>query len=108
MPHMVIKGMKEQEVALLSKEIFPQLSEIMETPEDWFVFEHSQNTYFISGQATPLYPMVHLYWFDRGQEIKDQTAVLFDEKIRAMGYEQIEIIFHTHKKEDYFENGTHY
>ena len=108
MPHMLIKGMKENQVVLLSKVIFPQLSEIMETPEDWFVFEHSPNTYFISGKATKLYPMVHLYWFDRGQDIKNQTARLLDEKIREMGYEQIEIIFHAHKKEDYFENGEHY
>ncbi len=108
MPQIICKGMNEQEVLTLSEKITGQLSALMDTPQDWFMFEYQQRKCFVMGKPLEGDPIVDIWWFDRGQEIKDKTALIVDSAVRGFGYEQIEVVFHESIACDYYENGKHY
>lgn len=108
MPQIICKGLKEQEVVRLSQTLSEDLSKLMDTPKDWFLFEYIERKCYVVGEKLIGDPMIDIWWFDRGQEIKDKTAKVVDESIRKMGYEQIEIVFHECIEESYYENGKHY
>lgn len=108
MPQIICKGLKEQEVIHLSKTLSENLAEIMNTPKDWFLFEYIERKCYVLGEKLSGDPIIDIWWFDRGQDIKDKTAQAIDKSIRVLGYEQIEIVFHECKEDSYFENGKHY
>ncbi len=108
MPQLKFKGLKIEEVKNLSSTLSVKLGEIMDTESDWFLFEHVNTTTFVNGIELKGSIMIDIYWFDRGQEIKNQSAKAIHNTILNLGYENIEIVFHELKANDYFENGEHY
>ena len=108
MPQIICKGLKEEEVIGLSLTLSEKLAEIMDTPKDWFLFEHIERKCYVAGNSLIGDPIIDIWWFDRGQEIKDLTAKAVDSDIRALGYNQIEVVFHQCIHESYYENGEHY
>ncbi len=108
MPQIVIKGMKELEVAQISGDIARELAAVSGVAQDWFSVEYLPSVFYVDGVKVDHYPMIKVYWFDRGQELKDSCAKVIDNIVRKLGYEQIEIFFVPLAKADYYENGEHY
>lgn len=108
MPQLIFKGVKESDVKSLSKTLSKDLSKLMDTPVDWFVFEHVEASFFVNGESTKLYPMVEVKWFCRGEDIKNKTAVIINNELNKLNYKETEVFFYEHKKENYYENGEHY
>ncbi len=108
MPQIICKGLKEKEVMAMSDSLSYELAEIMDTPRDWFIFEHIDRKCYVAGSKAEGDVMIDIWWFDRGQEIKDKTALAVDKAVRDMGYSQIEIAFNNYREESYYENGKHY
>jgi len=52
--------------------------------------------------------MVEVAWFDRGQEIQDETARIITKYINLAGYENVDVIFFPLNKSNYYENGSHF
>lgn len=108
MPQLSFKGLKESEVQQLSKKLSPKLSQLMNTPEDWFTFEFSPVTAFVSGEKVEGEPCVDVRWFDRGQEVQDETATIICGILTEMGYKETTVVFSPLKKQNFYENGVHY
>lgn len=108
MPQLIFKGLKEDEVILLSKTLSDDLAKTTDTPNDWFLFEHIERKCYVLGERLTGDIHVDVWWFDRGQEIRDKVALSIDSAIRHFGYSQIEISFNLCHKESYYENGQHY
>ena len=108
MPQIVIKGMKEEDVAAISGPLTARLSQIVEAPEDWFSVEFLPTRFYFGGVLTAHDPLIQVWWFDRGQQVQDAVARAIDQLVRERGYEQIEISFHPLETKNYYENGEHY
>lgn len=108
MPQLVCKGLQEAEVQTLSETLAPVLSKLMGTPEEWFTFEYVSKISYVSGKKVEGEVSVDMRWFDRGQDVQDETASLITDSLRKFGYEEIEVVFHPLKKENFYDNGIHY
>lgn len=108
MPQFTFKGLEEIQVKKLSKILAPTLSKLLNTPEDWFSFEYSSPIFYVSGEKVQVDASVEIRWFDRGQEIQDETALILNNALVNLGYKEPTVIFHALKKENFYENGQHY
>ncbi len=108
MPQLICRGLKEKEVAQLSVTLSEELAKLTDTAKDWFLFEHIERNCYVSGEKVTGDPIIDIMWFDRGQQVKDSVGKAVDSAVRALGYAQIEVVFHPLEKESYFENGEHY
>ncbi len=105
---MKIKAIKKEDVCAISKELVDMLVDLLKCPRDYFVLEMVGSQFIMDGQDVAGLPMVEVYWFDRGQEIRDAYAKILTDKVREMGYEQLDIYFFNLAKENYYENGIHF
>ena len=78
MPQLIFKGLKEDEVILLSKTLSDDLAKTTDTPNDWFLFEHIERKCYVLGERLTGDIHVDVWWFDRGQEIRDKVALSID------------------------------
>lgn len=108
MPQLTCKGLQEKEVQSLSTTLAPKLSELMNTPEDWFTFEYLPVVSFVSGEKMTGEPSVDVRWFDRGQEVQDKIAKIITDSLMNLGYKEVSVVFQALKKECFYDNGNHY
>ncbi|MFI3249513.1 MAG: DUF1904 family protein [Eubacteriales bacterium] len=108
MPQLTFKGLSDAQVQTISQNLAPQLSTLMNTPEDWFTFEYSPIISYVSGKKVQREAIVDVRWFERGQDVQDQAAVLITNSLKELGYQEPTVVFHPLKKENFYENGEHY
>lgn len=103
MPQLVFKGVKEDDVRDLSLTLAKELSEIADTPEDYFTFEYATRTYYSKGEQIKMYPLIEIIQFKREQKVESKMAHHIQERIYELGYTECEVYFlHIHT-EDYYE-----
>lgn len=108
MPQLTFKGLDEKQVQNLSKTLAPTLSKLMNTPEDWFTFEYSPSICYISGEKVQGEVSADIRWFDRGQKMQDETALIVNKALVDLGFQEPTVVFHALKKESFYENVQHY
>lgn len=109
MPHIRIRSLSETAVQNLSLELPKELSTLMQTTIDNFSVELVATKFFKVGQLAEGDPMVEVLWFDRGQEIQNQSALKITEVVQKQTRaEYISVVFTALSKENYYENGQHF
>lgn len=109
MPHIRIRGLTDQAVQNLSQTLPQELASLMQTDVDNFTIEKIATQFYNAGVPTEGSPMIELFWFDRGQEIKNTSAKRITELVRKQSTaEHIAVVFTAIPKESYFENGEHF
>lgn len=110
MPHIRARGIDIEAVQNVAGSIVEQLAEITETPNDHFTFEYIPSQFLTSGGASPAYPYIEVFWFDRGHDIKSKAAVIIDRTLRTVVDENIDItvVFSDLNGANYYENGAHF
>lgn len=108
MPQIKLRGVKTEKIMDISKNLIDELHEIIECPKDYLTIEVIHSTFISDGEVIDGYPYVEVGWFDRGQEIQDKVAVSITKLLQKVGYESVDIMFTTFKKESYYENGEHF
>lgn len=108
MPALKFKGIKEEKLIKISKDIIDELEEAIECPRDYFTMEIIQSKFIFDQQVVDGYPFVEVQWFDRGQEIQDKVAKIITEYIMSIGYRNVDVIFNCLDKNKYYENGKHF
>lgn len=103
MPQLIFKGIEMKEVQQLSQTLLEPLSILTDTPEDYFIFEYPTTNYFFYGVPVKSYPLIEVIQFDRGKEIEHQTAVLIQNHVKLLGYDECEVYFTHIPKENYYE-----
>jgi hypothetical protein len=99
MPHLRVRGMKEEELVSVSTERLEELVRIIEVPKDHFTIEHVHSTFIYDGQIDGnRYPFVELLWFDRSHLMKD-VATAITSIIKRFNYEDVAVYFTSLKKE---------
>lgn len=108
MPQIKIRGMEQSKICSISKEMLAQLETIINCPKEYLTIEHIHSTFIADGKVTEGYPFVEVLWFDRGQEVQDQTALAITKLVHSVGYPNVDIIFNAVAESDYYENGEHF
>lgn len=103
MPQLVFKGVKREDVIHLSKKLPNILSELTDTPVDYFTFERPNTEYFSLGESFEMYPLVEIIQFDRGKFIERQIAKAVQDEIKKLNYDECEVYFTHITKENYYE-----
>lgn len=107
MPHIIIKGMKIEDVKTMSKQLLDELEIIISCPREYFTLEVQETNFIIDGDIVSKDPFIQINWFDRGQEVQDKTAASMTKIIQAAGYKHVEIFFMILERNNYYENGNH-
>lgn len=109
MPHLRVKGLEALAVAERSKELVDGLAKIIECDRNWFTIEILESKFIFDGKDVQSPIFVEIYWFDRGQEIKDRVAEFIESiLIEIDGERDRTVIFNDLKGTDYYENGKHF
>jgi len=108
MPQLIFTGVKHEEVKDISTQLVDALAQIADAPRDYFTLEINDNNFIYDGEIIEINPVIQVLWFDRGQTVKDEMAIVIDHVLRTKGYKHIEIIFEALDKESYYENAEHF
>ena len=108
MPQIRMKGMKIDDVKIISKILPEELAKILGCPKDHFTIEYIPITYFMEGVVVESYPFIEVAWFDRGQKVQDKVAKFITETIVGQGYDLVEVAFISLDRTSYYENGVHF
>lgn len=108
MPQIIVKGVKKEELAPMSKFCAPKLADICSCPADWFVFDHINSEFYDMDGATPHWPVIQVWWFSRPQEMQDDVAACLNNYVKSIGYSGSQISFHIFEYSAYYEDGEHY
>lgn len=101
MPQLIFKGVRPEDVRIMSKTLPAILSEISDTPEDYFTFEVPSTTYFSNGEVFDMYPLVEIKQFRRKPEVEAEMAGCVAGAVTDLGYEECEVYFIHIGDEDY-------
>ncbi len=108
MPILTMKALSSDEVIKISKELVDELEATIKCPREYFTLEITNSTFVVDGEISKGYPIVDISWFDRGQEIQDEVAKIVTKHIGSLGYDTIDVIFHSLEEKRYYENGEHF
>ncbi|PAT01329.1 hypothetical protein CI105_07055 [Candidatus Izimaplasma bacterium ZiA1] len=104
MPHLRFRGCLLEEVKSINNELVKSLSDLLETPIDYFTIEY-ENSDFTSKEK---YPFITVLWFDRGEDIKQEVANIITDFMKEFKYDDVCVYFDDLKKENYFENKVNF
>ena len=104
MPHLRFRGCKLKEVQHINDELVKVLSELLDTPKEYFTVEHIDSIY----TSIEEYPVSTVHWFDRGREMKQKVANIITDFMYELGYKDVCVYFEDLIKENYFENKEHF
>src|SRR4051812_24626220 len=105
MPHLIVRGIPSEALLSISEALISELADLCQCPPDHILLECLPTTAVFGGRIAPSFPFVEVSWFDRGKEVRDQSASCIDKHIRSAGIAELEIAFRTYEKESYYANG---
>lgn len=108
MPQIRFRGLNSKDVKAISKELVNNLTNIIGCPRNYFILEVVNSTFIHDGSEVDGYPFVEVAWFDRGQEIRDKTAVEITRAVKAVIDGDVDVAFINYKEDSYYENGKHF
>lgn len=108
MPIIKIKAIPQNDVSKISKTLIDDLQKATQIPREHFTLEIPTSIYIVDGQVVDGPPMVEVFWFDRGQELQDQVAIILTHHIQSAGFQDVDVIFTILDRNRYYENGVHF
>ena len=108
MPIIKIKGIGVKQALNISKDLIDELELILKCPRDYFNLSLETPIHIKDREIVDGYPLIEVLWFERSQEIQDKVAQSITKHVNLVGYENVDVIFHELKKENYYENGEHF
>lgn len=82
----------------------------MGSPREDFTFEYIYTTFFHEGEVSPAYPFIEVFWFERGQEVRDTVAQVVTKQVKEIVGEDnnVAVIFTALEPSAYYDNAKHY
>ena len=112
MPHLRITGLDQAQVQTISTSLVDDLAPLAQCPRDHFTLELFPVQFIFDGQlGANQYPMVDVFWFDRGQAVQDQIASVITAAVRQVMEDKtldICVRFTPVNPANYYENGEHF
>ncbi|SDD92850.1 protein of unknown function [Paenibacillus sp. UNCCL117] len=108
MPQLLVRGVPAETVQYLSRSLTDELAEICACGTDNFTIECISSIGIMDGEQVPSFPFVHVWWFERGQDIRDRFAQCIDRHLREAGVEESEVAFSVYQESSYYAGGKHF
>lgn len=108
MPALKFNSIDGKRALTISNELIDELQELIQCPRDYFSIEVIQSKFIMDGKFVGGPQTVDVLWFDRGQDIQDKAAKIITKHISAIGYKNVDVIFHPLDHSKYYENGEHF
>ncbi|UHA75031.1 DUF1904 family protein [Paenibacillus sp. 481] len=105
MPHLLVRGVKPEQLARVSQPLVDELAAICQCGTDNFTIECLQTVGVFAGEVVPSFPFVEVAWFERGDNARDQFAQAVTKHIQALGITEIEVAFTTYSADQYYIEG---
>gem|GEM_PF-286358 len=105
MPHLVIRGISVQDLKQISIPLVEELADICECGTDNFTLELLQATHIFNGEEVPVFSLIEVKWFERGQESRDRIASSIIKHIQSTGVKEVEVAFIPFEASAYYING---
>ncbi|RXT07244.1 DUF1904 family protein [Ammoniphilus sp. CFH 90114] len=106
MPLLVVRGIKPEQMMVISESLIEDLAVICECELDNFTIECLHTTAVFSGKIVESFPFIEVSWFERGQETRDRFARTVANHVQSLGIKEIEIAFNTYREDSYYVNGS--
>lgn len=108
MPHLLVRGIKAEQIAAISKPLAEELAVICECGIDNFTIECLHTTGVFAGEIVDSFPFIEIAWFERGQETRNKFARTVTKHVLSLGIPEVEVAFVTYEKTSYYANGEHF
>lgn len=108
MPHLLVRGIKAEEMAKISEPLAEELAAICECGTDNFTIECLHTTGVFGGKVVDSFPFIEVAWFERGQQTRDQFAQAVTRHVLSLDIPEVEVAFKAYEKEGYYANGEHF
>lgn len=108
MPALKLKSIDENKALSISKRLIDELQELIQCPREYFSIELVESKFIMDNKFVKGPKMVDVFWFDRGQEVRDKAANIITKCFNSIGYKSVDVIFHSLEQDKYYENGEHF
>lgn len=103
MPQLTFKGIREEDVREMSRDLPEALADLSDTPVAYFTMAREEARYFAGGASSQPYPMVEVVQFARPQEVERAMATCIASAVRKRGYATCDVYFIHLAQEAYYE-----
>ncbi|AIG27904.1 DUF1904 family protein [Brevibacillus laterosporus] len=105
MPQLLLRGISTEQACNMSESLLCELAEICDCGTDNFIMECIPTISIFEGKQVETYPFIHVYWFERGAEVRDRFAECVSRHVLAQGIPEVEIAFSVFETNSYYVNG---
>ncbi len=105
MPHIVVRGIKPEQMCTISTPLVEELAVICDCGTDNCTIDCLHTTSVFDGKIVDTYPFIEVAWFERGLETRDRFAKAVAKQVRSLGIKEVEIAFKTYREDSYYLNG---
>ena len=107
MPHLLIRGVRAEQLQTAALPLIEQLAELCDCGIDNFTLNCLHTTSVIADSPdSPSFAFVEVGWFERGQSIRSRFAQIVTRTIMKLGFEEVEIVFVAYREDCYYVNGS--
>lgn len=100
MPQIILKGVEKEKIFKIKDKLIEELSEISNTPKDYFIIEIVDSTFLMYNQD--MYALINIIQYKREKEVEEKMMSIVFENLRSIGYEEIEGYYTHIDKENYY------
>lgn len=102
MPQINFRGIKSEDIKIISDNLVSDLAEICQTTEDNFIFEEIVSNFYQNGKPYNIYPLIEIKLFNRGREVEKKIYECLKNFLSRIGYKDIEVYFIHLAEQSYF------
>jgi glutaredoxin len=103
MPIITLSGIETENILKVKEKMIQLIINEMDIDEENITILLDKREFITSP-----YVFISIEWFDRGQQIKDNTAKGINEILKEIGIESADIWFTKLERDSYYENGEHF
>jgi len=108
MPQLLFKGIPAEDIRAISTPLVEEMAAICQCGTDNFTLECLHVTAIFDGKYTEAYPFIEVWWFERGDEVRDKMAAVIDRQVRSLGIPDLEISFQVRREDNFYMNGRRF
>lgn len=105
MPHLIIRGIKPEQLCEISVPLVEELAVVCQCGTDNFTLEVLSTIGVFEGKIVPSFSFIEVTWFERGTEVRDRFAETVTKHVLSLGLPEVEIAFVAYREDSYYING---
>lgn len=105
MPQLTVRGISQQTMVAISKELIQELAIVCDCEPDNFTIDCLNVTSIFGGEIVETYPFIEVAWFERGSEVRHRLVQVLSRYVHLAGVPEVEVAFKVYREDAYYING---